>query len=432
MLLPALLGCIFSLSALTVGFPARALVQAPAPRCQDLFPPAVVYELARLRVEADTAERGGKVSNAKILYTQVAQKVDELRRAGVDLRGLAFHIEELRLDRAKEEVSRQKKEEEVRKKERSVVPEWEVVWEENLGGVLTAALSPDQTTLVVGDDKGKVRIIDLTTRRERAMFDTTVALSQNREKIIAFAFAPDSRAFATAHFDNTIKLWSVDQPGHLVRTFQLPKHNAVTLNFSPDGTKLITGDNNNDAVIFDVSMGSVIHFLKGHTNTVTAAVFSIDGSEAYTSATQRPNIKVWDVATGNLKGEIFGPMGASKLIPLRDRTHLVSLEESDKIRVRRLSSGDEAAGFPAPAPSSWIKDLNLSPDETWAIAALADGSVVILNHGVEVKKIDPPARTTPWTSSRGEQMNFASFIVDHMTFVTASAGGVLRIWSAPK
>jgi WD40 repeat protein len=63
--------------------------------------------------------------------------------------------------------------------------------------------------------------------------------------------------------------------------------------WSPDGSRLVTGSQDNTAKVWDAKTGAEVLTLRGHTAAVTAAVRSPDGSRLLT-ASDDDTAKVWD------------------------------------------------------------------------------------------------------------------------------------------
>ena len=68
---------------------------------------------------------------------------------------------------------------------------------------------------------------------------------------------------------------------------------VVSAEFSPDGTRIVTGSLDNRAKVWDAKSGAEVLTLKGHTFWVFSASFSPDGSRIIT-ASNDGTAKIWD------------------------------------------------------------------------------------------------------------------------------------------
>ncbi len=96
-----------------------------------------------------------------------------------------------------------------------------------------------------------------------------------------------------------------------------------SLDFSPDGQTLASGEGskNQDYVIrlWDVTTGTLHHTLTGHTGEILSVCFSPDGQTLASGNGQNPwtevgmadyTIQLWDVATGELRKTLIGHFGS--------------------------------------------------------------------------------------------------------------------------
>jgi WD40 repeat protein len=74
------------------------------------------------------------------------------------------------------------------------------------------------------------------------------------------------------------------QTGH--ELIKLEGHTAAVTSvaFSPDGTRALTGSQDNTAKLWDATTGKEILSLPGHTQEVTSVSFSPDGQNVLTSS----------------------------------------------------------------------------------------------------------------------------------------------------
>jgi WD40 repeat protein len=169
--------------------------------------------------------------------------------------------------------------------------------------VYSVAFSPDGHTLAsAGKDRG-VRLWDVETGvAVRTLEGHIGPVSEVR-------FSPDGSRIATTSMDYAkgvaeIRIWD-PRDGALKRTLS-----ALTVSrslaFSPDGTRLawqaITFDENgirHDLRLYDVETGQVVRTMSGHAAGITAMAFSRDGSRLV-SGGEDNTVRVWDPHSGRL------------------------------------------------------------------------------------------------------------------------------------
>lgn len=107
----------------------------------------------------------------------------------------------------------------------------------------------------------------------------------------AVALSPDGRRLAMANVANGVNLFDTDS-GQLLRV--LPTKNPVwSLNFSPDGRRLVTVGWSSDPLVWSLADASPPHVLPGHRLTVWSAEFSPDGKVLATTGSDQ-SIRLWD------------------------------------------------------------------------------------------------------------------------------------------
>ena len=90
-------------------------------------------------------------------------------------------------------------------------------------------------------------------------------------------FSPDGTLLASASDDHTIRLWQVSD-GSLVTTLRGHTAPIQKLAFSPDGTLLASASQDGTIGIWQVHDDSLVRSLQGHSESVFDAAFSTDGS----------------------------------------------------------------------------------------------------------------------------------------------------------
>ena len=109
----------------------------------------------------------------------------------------------------------------------------------------------------------------------------------------SLAFSPDDSKLATGNYDGTITLWSTSTcSGIAVLHGHTDRVNSVA--FSPDGSKLASGSKDRTINLWSMANGSEIATYKGHSDSVNSVSFSPDGKILASGSTDK-TIKLWRI-----------------------------------------------------------------------------------------------------------------------------------------
>ena len=78
--------------------------------------------------------------------------------------------------------------------------------------------------------------------------------------------------------------------------------------FSQDGSRVVSGSDDNMVRIWNATTGEIEAELKGHTQGVSSVAFAQDGSQVVTGS-QDKIIRIWNATTGELEAELKGQIG---------------------------------------------------------------------------------------------------------------------------
>jgi len=159
---------------------------------------------------------------------------------------------------------------------------------------------------------------------------------------------------------------------------RLEGHNnwVLSVAFSPDGRRLVSGSADTKLILWDVTAGEAIGApLSGHTSSVQSVAFSPDGT-LIASAGPDTQILLWDASTGERIGEpLKGHVGLITCVAFSpDGTRLASSSDDGTIRIWDVST-QEQLDFVSFNVSTW--SLAWSPDGSFLVSGGVDSTVRI-------------------------------------------------------
>ena len=217
------------------------------------------------------------------------------------------------------------------------------IWDANTGqqimsltghrdAVYTVAFSPDGRLLVTSSHDGSSKVWDVATGRE------LLTLREEGDAVVTWyaIFSPDGSRIGTASTDNFRGGWATiwdTKTGEILMTLPAKGPTMRTVAFSPDGTRIVTAEDDRTARIWDASSGQVLVTLYGHTDLVIDAKFTLDGTRIVTAGADR-QIKIWDAITGQELSTLAGHSAGLWSIALSpDGQHIVTASADQTAKV---------------------------------------------------------------------------------------------------
>jgi WD40 repeat protein len=161
------------------------------------------------------------------------------------------------------------------------------------------AYSADASTLAAGGRDKTVRILDVSSGRER------VKITGGLGGIEAFAFSPDGAALVAADNDTNIRVWST-RNGELLRLIEELPVTTFSLAFSPDGKYLASGGVDRILYLWDARTWKLLRKIPGQPEMIARVAFSPDSRLVVTggfndiSSREPVTILVRDVESGEV------------------------------------------------------------------------------------------------------------------------------------
>jgi WD40 repeat protein len=211
-----------------------------------------------------------------------------------------------------------------------------------------------------------------------------IALIQAQERVLATDLAlsagstPDTIRIAAAMPDGVRIFTGADltaDPQFLPDSGDMFGFEVGAVAFSPDGSRLASGNTAGELVIWDLTTYERLFTIPAHDNTIWDVVYSPDGTQIVTGG-ELGWIKVWDAATGELVREVETGDAVYDLAvyPLSGLV-VASGVSTSRARVWNMSTGEELA--PLSGHSSEARAVAFSPDGETLASGGDEGSVRI-------------------------------------------------------
>lgn len=282
--------------------------------------------------------------------------------------------------------------------------------------VTDVAINPDGTRIISASEDRTLRIWNALTGEQ------IIALHGHDGIVTSLAYDPTGTMIATASEDQTIRLWSAGSFENVSKVLtgaageKLPGIRAV--GFSPDGRRVISGDEDFKVTIWDALTGNRLGRVKGPTAAIRSVVFSPDGKR-FASASDDKFIYIWDAQTATLLGTLQGHERLiSTVVFTPDSQKLISASWDGTVRVWDAAKLNETSLFDL---DESINAIALSPDGSLIAAALSMGSIIILDasDGSEVAVLQ----------GNTSRITCITFSPDGSVIASGSSDTLIRLWS---
>jgi len=294
------------------------------------------------------------------------------------------------------------------------------------GAVNDVAISADGSSVAAASTTGMVMVTDVTGSSPRA-------LEHPEGSVDSVDFSPDGSRLVTGvgqrlsdiAFDDTVSLWNlgddvrVAQSGGEGEDVNGCANFRNTVAYSPDGDLLASASHDFTVALHRADTGEIVTILPAHVSTVLDLAFSPTGDRLVTSSDDGA-VRVWNVETSEMITEFIGPPGGYWSVAfMPDGERLVVGDLTGALRMISVVDGAELMAFKG--VTSRTGRPAVSPDGS-LLAAPADGNTVGIWSTTTGKLV---------TTAEGHQMPVTStaFSSDGSILVTGSGDTTVRTWS---
>lgn len=250
------------------------------------------------------------------------------------------------------------------------------------------ALSPDGTKLATGgrndDGTSDARLWDVTTGQLIRSF------TGYREPVMSIAFSPDGMRVVTGSgwsdgSDRTVRFWDVST-GTAIRTLT-HTGGVFSVAFSPDGKRLLAGaggkvPESNTAKLWDADTGSLIQAFTGHAGYVSGVAFSPDGTRILTMTSWdyhdnfHGTARLWDAATGELIRS-FPSKGNVRAVGFSPDGGRLLAVGGPQVQLWDAITGAVVGSFSGHEGDVIVTVAAFSPDGTRVLAGFSDKTAIL-------------------------------------------------------
>lgn len=296
------------------------------------------------------------------------------------------------------------------------------------------AVSSDGQRIATGGWGGEVRIFTVNAAEPQLTLNTGATY------VFALAFSPDGKQLAIGSNarPDYVTLWDAASGR---QTGALKGHSDAVLSiaYSRDGNKLLTGSYDNTARLWDLSSGASRE-LKGHDWWVWSAVFSPD-EQRIATASQDGSVIVWSATTGQPGPPFLGHGGPVYSAAFSPNGELIASASYDKhvllwrpadLRAQDFEKALAAAGASAPTTpfqsldghSAAVRSVRFSSDGRLLVSGGNDNAVCVWDTASRqlVKKL----------RGHASRISSALFAPGDDRIISASYDHSVKVWSIAK
>ncbi|MCF8247995.1 MAG: caspase family protein [Saprospiraceae bacterium] len=284
------------------------------------------------------------------------------------------------------------------------------------GEVKSLAVSSKGEMLLSASEEGSLKLLRTSDLSATPIFTFPDSYVLGSGQGAVFSKNDSTIAYATG--DKAIVLWDVAKQQQIVK---LPPHEeeVSALRFSPDGTKLLSGDSGKSLIIWDLVAQKPMHILNGTSLVIKQAFFSQNKKNVVTVSEFRNIIVSWNGLTGAVDRVFVGHRGdviATCVSP--NGRYLISSAEDKQVILWDFETAEKLGVLPT--KSDKATSIAISPNNKYVLTGTADHLVVLWD--LEEKK---PLKSF---TSHSEKVTSVAFSPDSKWAMSGSDDNTVAVY----
>ncbi|KAF8181255.1 WD40-repeat-containing domain protein [Mycena galopus ATCC 62051] len=253
---------------------------------------------------------------------------------------------------------------------------------------------------------------------------TDAVLNGHKGLVISVAFSLDGTRIVSGSYDNTVCIWDAETQTQIGAPLEGHTSEVSSVAFSPDGTRIVSGSYDKTVRVWDAETQTQIRApLEGHTSAVTSVAFSPDGTRIVSGSNDN-TVDVWDAET---QTQIRAPLeghtsGVWSVAFSPDGTRIVSGSIDNTVRVWDAETQTQIRA-PLEGHTSAVTSVAFSPDGTCIVSGSIDNTVRVWDAETQTQIRAPLEGHTSGVTS-------VAFSPDGTRIVSGSYDNTVRVWDA--
>jgi WD40 repeat protein len=195
------------------------------------------------------------------------------------------------------------------------------------------------------------------------------------------------------------------------------KGSVLSVAFSPDGSRIVTGSAEQSAQVWDAASGKMLRELAGHNGPVRSVAFTADGNQIVTGSDDHI-VRMFDAQTGDPIIKFDSGAGVLSIAVSADGNRFVAGSEDGSARVWDRITKERV---------TLLSGKHSGPVNSVAISA--DGAVVVTGSGDATAIVWDVANSKPVRIVSAElSISSVALSVDAKHLVTGSSDRTVRVW----